>query len=34
MRVVILAWFNYYRDRLEQWAASVATDAFADEDDS
>ena len=34
MRLVILAWFTYYRDRLETWAANTVTDAFADEDDS
>jgi hypothetical protein len=30
---VIRAWASYLRDRLEQWAANTATDAFADDDD-
>jgi len=33
MRLVIRAWWDYWRDRLETWAANTVTDAFADEDD-
>lgn len=33
MRLVILAWFNHYRARIEEWAANAATDAFATDDD-
>lgn len=30
---MIRAWFSYYRDRLETWAANTVTDAFANDED-